>query len=249
MSGSIDEVTKDVFVARGTAVNWVILREGDELTLVDGGFPGDLKKVLSSIEEIGHSPSDVRAGLGTHAHVDHIGAFEYFTAELGVPVYMSAIDAYHAHTGDFEQATPLDLAKRIFDPRMLPWLLSISMVGGASHPTLSVVHSLDMGAALDVPGRPVPVSCSGHSSGHTAFHLPGAGVVLAGDALATGHPLSPLKGPQLLPDFFAADADEAVRELDNLAGLAADILVCGHGEPWKGTPADAVDLARSLHEA
>lgn len=249
MSGSIDEVTEGVFVVRGTAVNWVILREGDALTLVDGGFPGDLKKVLSSIEEIGHSPSDVQAVLGTHAHVDHVGAFDYFASELGVPVYMSAIDAYHAQTGDFEQATPFDLVKRILNPRMLPWLLSISTVGGASHPTLSAVRSLDMGKALDVPGRPVPVSCSGHSSGHTAFHLPGAGVLLAGDALATGHPLSPLNGPQLLPDYFAANPDEAVRELDNLAGLAADILVCGHGEPWKGTPAEAVDLARSLHEA
>lgn len=249
MSGNIDEVTKDVFVVRGTAVNWVILREGDALTLVDGGFPGDLKKVLSSIEEIGHSPSDVKAVLGTHAHVDHVGAFDYFASELGVPVYMSAIDAYHAQTGDFEQATPFDLVKRILNPRMLPWLLSISTVGGASHPTLSAVRSLDMGKALDVPGRPVPVSCSGHSSGHTAFHLPGAGVLLAGDALATGHPLSPLNGPQLLPDYFAANPDEAVRELDNLAGLAADILVCGHGEPWKGTPTEAVDLARSLHEA
>lgn len=249
MAETIDEVTRDVFVARGTAVNWAILREGDELTLVDGGFPGDLKKVLASIEEIGHTPADVRAVLGTHAHVDHVGAFEYFVTELGVPCYMSAIDGYHAQTGDFEQATPVDLAKRILNPRMLPWLLSISRVGGATRPKLSAVHSFDMGAPLDVPGRPVPVSCSGHSSGHTAFHLPDSSVLLAGDALATGHPLSPLKGPQLLPDYFAANPDEAVRELDNLAGLAADILVCGHGSPWKGTPAEAVELARSLHDA
>lgn len=248
MSGTIDEVTKDVFVARGTAVNWVILRAGGELTLVDGGFPGDLKKVLSSIEEIGHSVSDVRAVLGTHAHVDHIGAFEHFATELGVPVYMSGIDAYHAQSGDLEQAGPLDLLKRIGNPRMLPWMLNITFAGGASHPKLSSVRTLDMSAPLDVPGRPVPVSCTGHSSGHTTFHLPDAGVLLAGDALATGHPLSPLAGPQLLPDFFAADAEEAIRELDNLTGLGADLLVCGHGEPWKGTPADAVDLARTLHD-
>ncbi len=34
--------------------------------------------------------------------------------------------------------------------------------------------------ALDIPGRPVPVPTPGHTSGHSAFHLPERGALLVG---------------------------------------------------------------------
>ena len=43
---------------------------------------------------------------------------------------------------------------------------------------------------IDVPGRPVPIATPGHTSGHTAFLVPGARVLLTGDALVTGHALA-----------------------------------------------------------
>ena len=54
------------------AVNWVILREGSDLTLIDGGYPGQASTVVSSIREIGAQPEDIRGALLTHAHVDHL---------------------------------------------------------------------------------------------------------------------------------------------------------------------------------
>jgi hypothetical protein len=35
------EVADDVFLVGGTEVNWVLLRDGAEVTLVDAGYPGD----------------------------------------------------------------------------------------------------------------------------------------------------------------------------------------------------------------
>jgi len=243
----IDEVADGVFVAVGSLVNWTIIRDGRELTLVDGGFPGDRRRVLASIESLGHSPQDVRAILGTHAHVDHIGAFEHFVRHFGTPVHMSGIDAFHAEKGDYEQASPGEIARHLGNPRVLPWALRVLSVGGSGRPTVPETHGFDTLRPLDVPGRPVPVSCPGHTYGHVAFHLPERGVLLAGDAIATGHPVSAISGPQLLPDFFAADAERAEKSLGALAKLSADVLVCGHGEPWSGSPAGAVEIALDRH--
>ena len=52
---------RDVFHVCGHAVNWVVLRDGRDLTLIDTGYPGDLAAVEESIARIGHQPRDIRA--------------------------------------------------------------------------------------------------------------------------------------------------------------------------------------------
>ena len=84
----------------------------------------------------------------------------------------------------------------------------------------------------------------GHTDGHCAFHLPDAGVVISGDALVSGHPTSRLKGPQLLPDMFHRERARAVASLDLLEGLAADVLLPGHGPVHRGGVREAARLAR-----
>ncbi|MES4833458.1 MBL fold metallo-hydrolase, partial [Streptomyces anthocyanicus] len=98
--------------------------------------------------------------------------------------------------------------------------------------------------ALDLPGRPVPVHTPGHTDGHCVYHLPDAGVVISGDALVSGHAISRIEGPQLLPDLFHHDRAGAVASLDVIAGLEGEVLLPGHGPVHRGLVKDAADLAR-----
>jgi glyoxylase-like metal-dependent hydrolase (beta-lactamase superfamily II) len=41
------------------------------------------------------------------------------------------------------------------------------------------------------------------------------------------------------------DTEQARRSLARLAALGADVLLPGHGEPWHGSPAEAVERALS----
>jgi hypothetical protein len=103
--------------------------------------------------------------------------------------------------------------------------------------------------ALDLPGGLVPVHTPGHTSGHCVFHLPHRGVVVAGDALMTEHALVRVTGPQLLPDFFNRDTELARQSLHALSGLAADVVIPGHGPAFLGTPAAAVSAALQTDSA
>jgi glyoxylase-like metal-dependent hydrolase (beta-lactamase superfamily II) len=60
--------------------------------------------------------------------------------------------------------------------------------------------------------------------------------VLAGDALMTGHALTRHRGPQLLPAFFNTDTAQARQSLQRLSGLAADVVIPGHGPAFHGSP-------------
>lgn len=97
---------------------------------------------------------------------------------------------------------------------------------------------------LDLPGGPVPVHTPGHTDGHSAYLLPGSGILVSGDALVTAHPTSRIKGPQLLPAMFHTDRTRTLESLSVLEYLDADTVLPGHGPAYRGTVKQAVRLAR-----
>ena len=239
----MQQVGDDVFLVPGTAVNWVIVRQGRDLTLIDCGYPGDAEAVVSSIESIGHRTEDVRAVLLTHAHVDHLGAAGLLWERHRTPVHVHPLELANARGFRHQSATALDVALRVWKPRVAKWARTITRAGASEHVTVDHATPYPEAGPLDLPGRPTPIHSPGHTSGHAAYLLAG-GVLATGDALVTGHPLSISSGPQMLPRFFSHDPEQADATLDVLAVADADTIVPGHGAIWRGDPAEAVAMAR-----
>jgi glyoxylase-like metal-dependent hydrolase (beta-lactamase superfamily II) len=105
------------------------------------------------------------------------------------------------------------------------------------------VKSYGDGEVLDVPGALHAVHTPGHTGGHCALLAEEAGVLFAGDSLATVSFLDGRLGPQLVA--FNEDAAAARQSLSRLEKSSASVVVLGHGRPSPGTPAEAVKRARS----
>jgi glyoxylase-like metal-dependent hydrolase (beta-lactamase superfamily II) len=238
------EVAPGVYLVRGRDVNWVILREDDELTLIDAGYPGDADAVESSVRQLGHRPEDVRAILVTHAHADHIGAVNPFRDRFGTPVLLDPVEVPHARRDYLEQIGPGQIAANLWRPGVLAWTLRITRNGAMRDVAAPHASSFEVDGPLDLPGRPTPVPTRGHTSGHSAFMLGDVGAVAVGDELMTGHALSRRQGPQLLPPMFQHGGGDITRALDALAALDADLVLPGHGPAHHGPIAEAVAVAR-----
>jgi glyoxylase-like metal-dependent hydrolase (beta-lactamase superfamily II) len=240
---TVTEVADGVHLASTGLVNWILVEEDGQVTMIDAGYPGDAARVRESLGRIGRSLDDVAAVLVTHAHVDHIGGIEW--CGLEAPVLTGADEVPHAKREFLQQATEKDVLLRAWNPQVLLWSLRILTVGATQDVAVPAISPLSAGAALDLPGRPVAVPTPGHTSGHTAYLLPGVGAVATGDALVTGHPTTGARRPHLLPDFFTHDPEQAAAGLDALAALDADTVLPGHGPAWTGSLRDAVATARS----
>jgi len=243
MDVSVVEVAAGVWQARAAHVCWVLIVDGDGVTLVDTGYPGDKDRVIASLGKIGRAPADVDAVVLTHAHPDHIGSAEYFRSQVGKPVWVHEQETPNATGQSVEQVSIATLLTMAWRPSVLVWFVQagIGLKAGQVQ-RLGAVQTYDV-SALDVPGHPVPVPTPGHTSGHAALHLPDQGVVVAGDALMTDHALAASPGPQLLPDFFNTDTAQARASLQRLRPLSADVVIPGHGPAFYGTPDQAVELA------
>lgn len=245
---SLTEPAANVFFVEGPASNWIILRQGDAFTLIDGGYPGDLPLVLASIRDAGLDPANTAAVLITHAHVDHAGTAAQFAAAYGCPVLCSAPERPYLLGEDREQVSTARILSRSWQPSVLSWACQALAAGGAGRvavPGAGTWTDDDDGAGLAaLPGAPVAVPTPGHTPGHTAFYLPEARAVATGDALVTGHAISRRHGPQLLDAMFSTDDDAARRSLAELARLDASLLLPGHGPAARMGIRQAVGAAR-----
>jgi glyoxylase-like metal-dependent hydrolase (beta-lactamase superfamily II) len=244
MNADVRQVADGTYLVHGGNTNWVVLTDGDAVTLVDTGYPGDRRALLDSLAAVGSSPEAVAAVLITHAHNDHLGSAEYLRATYGTPVLLHEAEVPHARRDHLQQVSVGTVLRNAWRPGVLPWMTHVLRTGGTQQHPVTAPAPFPVDGPLDLPGRPVPVHTPGHTDGHCVYHLPDAGVVISGDALVSGHAISRVQGPQLLPDLFHHDRPRAIASLDIVAGLEGDLLLPGHGPVHRGPVKDAAELAR-----
>ncbi len=244
MAPVLKAVTETVHLAQGGAVNWLLVTDDTGVMLIDAGYPGDRDDVLASLRQLGYEAEDVRAILLTHAHIDHMGSAIWFAKTHGTPVYCHPDEVGHTKREYLEQASPLDVALRIWRPRWALWAAHLVRDGGLSREGIPTAQPLTAEVAAELPGHPMAIPTPGHTGGHCSYLVDG--VLASGDALVTGHPLLARSGPQLLPAVFSHDQDGCIRSLAALALLDTEVLVPGHGDLWRGPIRAATDEATAL---
>ncbi|QZT60609.1 MBL fold metallo-hydrolase [Mycolicibacterium austroafricanum] len=243
MAPALTAITDRVHFAQTDLVNWTLVADDGGVLLIDAGYPGHREEVLESLGWLGFGATDVRAILLTHAHIDHFGSAMWFAREHGTPVYCHADEVGHAKRQYLEQASPLAVAAHAWQPRWLKWSLTLIRKGGLDRTGIPTPAALSEDIAAGLPGAPVCVPTPGHTGGHCSYVVDG--VLVSGDALITGHPVSRRRGPQLLPSVFNHDEAACLRSLEALGMLDTEVMLPGHGPVWRGAVRDAVAQATS----
>lgn len=245
MQPQVLEVAPGTFAVQASHTNFALVLDGDEVTLVDTGYPRDRRLLEETVRQVGRTPGDVRSLLLTHAHVDHLGSAEWLRAEQGVPVHCHDDEAEHARGEALQVISTPAMLGRLWRPGVFALAVNAVSRGALQVERVGAVTTFADGDRLDVPGHPVAIHTPGHTSGHVSFHLPDRGVLLSGDALVTVDVWNPAsRGPQMIRAPFNHDHEQAIASLARLETVDAEAVVPGHGRPFRGSPARAVEEAR-----
>jgi glyoxylase-like metal-dependent hydrolase (beta-lactamase superfamily II) len=211
----------------------------DGVTVIDAGLPGLHAELVAELASVGRTLTDVKGVVLTHGDGDHIGFAERLRREHGVPVFIHAGDAARAKGGP----KPKNAKQRMRLGAMLGFLAYTLRKGGAKTDWLTEVVELQGGETLDLPGSPRIMPMPGHSEGSIAVFVPGVDAVFVGDALTTRHVLTGEVGPAPAP--FTDEPEQALDSLSALVETGATWVLPGHGAPWNGGVAAAVEAVRA----
>ena len=238
------QVADSVHALGSRGHNYYLVRDGDEVTMVDAGCSREWGKLVEALAELGLSVDAVSGVVATHSHSDHFGLARRASDE-GIDVHVHEDEESRA-LGTYEgryAASPGDIP--MFRIHTLRNMLPMVLAGVMSLDHLETVGTFRDGETLDLPGRPTAIHTPGHTEGHAMFHLPDLGVLFTGDGLVTMDLLGSGTGPQPMPETFDLDHAQALASLDRIEGLEASLLLPGHGRPWRTSPMEAVAAARS----
>ena len=205
-------------------VNCYLVREDDDLTLVDASIPGSAPAILDAARGLG---LPIRRIVLTHAHGDHVGALDALHQLLpGAAVLVSARDARFL-AGDMR-----------LDPDEPQTRLRGGYQTIATRPT-GLLSDGDRVGSLRVIGSP------GHTPGHIALLDERDGSLIAGDAFQTraGVAVSGTLRPLFpFPAIATWNRPLAVASARRLRELGPSRLATGHGEVLE-QPLAAIDQA------
>lgn len=236
------EVAENVYRLGSEHHNFYVVADGGKATVIDAGCSKELPKLEAGLATIGLAPADVEAIVLTHAHADHIG----FAAEAeatGTEIRASEPEAPIAK-GDVEGHAIKPNEMPLWKHGTWKFLVGLMRSGILKAPNVSSVVTFADGEVLDLPGKPRAVYTPGHTVGHSAFYLATPKILFSGDALATRNLLESRDAePQMMPDKFHTDPAQAKESLNVLAALDTTMILPGHGSPYKGQAAQAVETA------
>ena len=223
------EVAEGVFMLGTRWVNFYLVVDGDERTLVDGGYSRYHTRLTGLLERLGLRPEAVTAVIVTHHHVDHVGVAERLRESSGTAVFVHEDDATIV-TGERRSHVPPGFYRQAWRPSMARYLAHTVRAGGASYAAVSEVVRFRGEQTLDVPGRPRVIPTPGHTAGHCSVVLEDRGVLFAGDAMVNFDYASGRRG--LRQHRFNEDRSAALASLDRLDRIDAETVLFGHGDPY-----------------
>jgi len=237
---AITEVGDGIHFVEGPGSNWILLDNGESVSLVDTGYPADYDLVLGSIRAIGRDPHALQTILLTHGHSDHMGNAARLSRAFGAVVLCDPRERPNVLRDELHQIGLREVLARIYDWRVVRWALAAVRAGGLRDVRMVAVETFVPTTTMALSGHRVrPIATAGHTPGHSGFWLMDARLLITGDALVTAHPTSSRRGPQLLPQMFHADAAAAVRALGAFSTVDPVLVLPGHGPAMRSATVTA----------
>ena len=206
-----------------------LLHDGDELILVDTGYPKETQAVINAIEKAGFRAQNLTCIIITHQDIDHIGGINELKKLAPHAVVM-------AHSVEAPYISGVCVPTKVetyfeaydtFDDDKKRWYDGFK--AGYAKCKAPVDKLLEQGDTINIAGGVQVIFTPGHTPGHICLYCAEAQLLICGDAVNIAGGV--LTGPN---PFYTKHMDEAHESLKKLLPFNAKRVICYHGGLFEG---------------
>ncbi|MCC9604302.1 MBL fold metallo-hydrolase [Blastopirellula sp. JC732] len=217
-----------ILQVRAPAINFYVLRDREELYLIDAGFIGGLRLLQRALARRSWNRFPIRGVIVTHGHLDHILNVKTIARRYGAWIAAPRLDAeQYAGKSNYPGKA-----------RVAQWLETFGRpILGFQRFTPD--RLLDDGDMLDVWQGLKAVHLPGHTGGHMGYYAPERRLLFSGDLF-----VSYRGAARLPPDIFNSEPQQIPASVH--AALAYDLegVLPNHCDP--SPPAEHLRRFRAL---
>jgi len=209
------EIVENVFIIGGGGLTGAgdcliyLIKTQEGLVLIDAGLGEDTDQLISNIKALGLAPSDLKALILTHCHIDHIGGAAVLKQKYNLETYAHAFDV-PAIEGEKLVMTGATLYGVKYEPVKIDHVLTVE----------KGEEIVDFGnislVCMHIPG---------HTPGSICIYTDINGSIMGWIFMRVLFGQD-VHGP--LFDAFGSNAADFVESLNRMIALDADILCEGH---------------------
>jgi len=186
-----------------------VLRSADGLVLVDSGLGRHRRALLAAMQAAQLDPSDIRLGIATHFHCDHVGDLGWWQREYGFPVV-----AHEQAVGPMRDADPVVTGAEIpfsnWKEPFEPCAIAHAVTGG------EVFEMGDLSFRME--------AAPGHSV--SGLHI------FSGDLVFVGDNVFESGGIGWMDIHWGSNPETYIRSLESLRPHCGKLTCPGHGAPF-----------------
>ncbi|MBI4285108.1 MAG: MBL fold metallo-hydrolase [Chloroflexi bacterium] len=210
------EVVPSVYRITAGGVNMLLIA-ADKLTLIDTGFIGSSRTIVSFLRRLGRSPEEINLIILTHNHLDHIGGLTALRR-----LCPAKVAAHRQSIGDRD--SQIAYPKYVLGLLRFPPFASVRPRFYLRPDDVDI--TLEGDEVLAPLGGLQVIHTPGHTPGSISLYAPQRKLLIAGDTINSR--FRHLRIPPKSVSTNMAQLRESVRKLTHLDFA---VLCCGHGRP------------------
>jgi glyoxylase-like metal-dependent hydrolase (beta-lactamase superfamily II) len=191
----------------------------DRLTLIDAGLPGSRRRLARYVAGLGRSLDELVRIVCTHGHPDHVGGVAELAGD-GVDVFLHSADAAAL------RVTLRDTLRRPSRGKVFAY--------AARTPRDTI--PINDGDVLPILGGLEVIHTPGHTAGSVCLYAARSRLLFVGDALEVRR-----KRLGYASRIYSDDMAMARRSVQRMAERDVNVIVLGHGPPWRNDANGALD--------
>jgi len=201
-----------------------LILSGDELILVDAGYPGQADAIQQGIKNAGLPLDNLSSIVITHHDFDHVGSLQSLKEIFHPAIIATRLEADYLEWKQkpfrLQQA---EVTYASLPEELKPQAKQFENLLRSIHP-ITPDRLVREGDMVDRAGQIMVIETPGHTEGHISLYIKKENTLIAGDALVFDGDHLLLANPE-----YAWSLDTAKKSAHKIKGLSPEQIICYHG--------------------